>query len=65
MAEDLNEAGLPEMCGFDEDGLPDYVHYERFCIPQQQLIRKLWDKVDQLNIEIDNLKEIITTLENK
>jgi hypothetical protein len=56
MAEDINDAGLPEMCGFDKDGLPDYVSYERFCIAQQQIIRKLWDKVKYLEDEVEKLK---------
>jgi len=56
MAEDLNDAGLPEMCGFDKDGLPDYVAYDRFCIAQQQIIRKLWDKVKNLEDEVEKLK---------
>jgi hypothetical protein len=61
MAEDINDAGLPEMCGFDKDGLPDYVSYERFCIAQQQIIRKLWDKVKDLE---ETVKEVNKKNEN-
>ena len=61
MAEDINDAGLPEMCGFDKDGLPDYVSYERFCIAQQQIIRKLWSKVDELTAKVEYLTSKIET----
>jgi hypothetical protein len=61
MAEDINDAGLPEMCGFDKDGLPDYVAYERFCIAQQQIIRKLWSKVDDLTAKVEYLTSKIET----
>ena len=52
MAEDINDAGLPEMCGFDSEGLPDYVAYERFCIAQQQIIRTMWDKIKVLEQKV-------------
>ena len=55
MAEDINDAGLPEMCGFDSEGLPDYVAYERFCIAQQQIIRKMWEKIKILEEKIEKL----------
>jgi hypothetical protein len=48
IAEEAVEAGLPELCGFDETGQPDYFAYERMCIAQQQLIRTLWAKVEAL-----------------
>ena len=51
MAEDINDAGLTEMCGFDS-GLPDYVAYERFCIAQQQIIRTMWDKIKVLEQKV-------------
>jgi hypothetical protein len=48
IAEEAVEAGLSELCGFDETGQPDYFAYERMCIAQQQLIRTLWAKVEAL-----------------
>jgi hypothetical protein len=48
IAEEAVEAGLPELCGFDETGQPDYFAYEHMCIAQQQLIRTLWAKVEAL-----------------
>jgi hypothetical protein len=48
IAEEAVTAGLSELCGFDEEGLPDYFAYERMCVAQQQIIRTLWNKVEQL-----------------
>jgi hypothetical protein len=48
IAEEAVAAGLSELCGFDKDGLPDYFAYERMCIAQQQIIRTLWNKVEEL-----------------
>lgn len=56
MAEDINNAGLPEMCGFDENGAPDYVAYERMCVAQQQIIKTMWDKIKILEEKIEKLK---------
>ena len=53
MAEDINNAGLPEMCGFDSGGLPDYVAYERFCVAQQQIIRTMWEKIKKLEEKLN------------
>ena len=52
IAEEAVEAGLPEICGFDDDGKPDYFAYERMCVAQQQIIRKLWAKVEALEAKL-------------
>jgi hypothetical protein len=52
IAEEAVEAGLPELCGFDETGQPDYFAYERMCIAQQQIIRTLWAKVEALEARL-------------
>jgi hypothetical protein len=52
IAEEAVEAGLPELCGFDETGQPDYFAYERMCIAQQQIIRTLWAKVEALEAKL-------------
>jgi hypothetical protein len=52
IAEEAVEAGLSELCGFDETGQPDYFAYERMCIAQQQIIRTLWAKVEALEAKL-------------
>jgi hypothetical protein len=52
IAEEAVAAGLPELCGFDETGQPDYFAYERMCIAQQQIIRTLWAKVEALEARL-------------
>ena len=64
MAEDIADAGLPEICGFDPEGLPDYVAYERFCIAQQQIIRTMWDKIKIMELNLMNLEQKVAELTN-
>ena len=58
IAEEAVAAGLSELCGFDETGQPDYFAYERMCVAQQQLIRKMWAKIEDLEARV-------AVLENK
>lgn len=52
VAEQVLEAGVPELVGIDADGLPDYFAYERLCVAQQQVIRELWAKVEALEAKV-------------
>jgi hypothetical protein len=52
IAEQAYDAGLSEMLGFDDEGLPDYFSYERMCVAQQQVIRELWEKVKTLEEQV-------------
>jgi hypothetical protein len=52
IAEEAVEAGLSELCGFDETGQPDYFFYEKMCVAQQQIIRTLWAKVEALEARL-------------
>jgi len=58
IAEEAVTAGLSELCGFDEEGLPDYFSYERMCVAQQQIIRTLWNKVESLESRIQTLEGV-------
>jgi hypothetical protein len=58
IAEEAVTAGLSELCGFDEEGLPDYFAYERMCVAQQQIIRTLWSKVESLEARIQTLEGV-------
>lgn len=58
IAEEAVAAGLSELCGFDEGGLPDYFAYERMCVAQQQIIRTLWAKVEGLEYRIKTLEGV-------
>jgi hypothetical protein len=58
IAEEAVTAGLSELCGFDEEGLPDYFAYERMCVAQQQIIRTLWNKVESLESRIQTLEGV-------
>ena len=58
IAEEAVAAGLSELCGFDEGGLPDYFAYERMCVAQQQIIRTLWGKVESLEARIQTLEGV-------
>jgi hypothetical protein len=58
IAEEAVAAGLSELCGFDEEGLPDYFAYERMCVAQQQIIRTLWSKVESLESRVQTLEGV-------
>jgi hypothetical protein len=58
IAEEAVAAGLSELCGFDEEGLPDYFAYERMCVAQQQIIRTLWSKVEFLESRVQTLEGV-------
>ena len=58
IAEEAVAAGLSELCGFDEEGLPEYFAYEKMCVAQQQIIRTLWSKVESLEARIQTLEGV-------
>lgn len=56
IAEEAVANGLSELVQYDETGEPDYFAYDRMCVAQQQLIKKLWAKVENLENRLSLLE---------
>jgi hypothetical protein len=58
IAEQAQEIGLNELIQIDETGQPDYFAYERLCVAQQQIIKQMWTKIEELESRLSDIEGV-------
>lgn len=56
IAEELDEIGLKSLVGYDKDGLPETIHYEKITVYLVEVVKLQQKEIEQLKKEIEQLK---------
>lgn len=56
IAEEFAEAGLTRLVGYDQEGLPDYIHYDRISLYLTEVVKQQQQRIETLEHENEALR---------